>query len=77
MALTATTAFQPAPEHAAGFGPPHGFRFTFQTAPAKNSQTVIASSVTAFRPTRLDETGECRASKEGDHEGRPYGIDMA
>jgi hypothetical protein len=43
MARAATTAFRPAPEHAAGFGPPHGFRFTFQTAPAKNSQTVIAS----------------------------------
>jgi hypothetical protein len=33
---------------------------------------------TDLQPTRVDETGWMRAGppNEGDHEGRPYGIDM-
>jgi len=40
----------------------------------KAAGTVVAT----FLPTLVDETGlGWRASKEGDHKGRPYRIDTA
>src|SRR5450631_1148591 len=42
MASPATTAFQPAPEHAVDFGPPLGFAIQFSNSHAHDFSSVMA-----------------------------------